>query len=314
MSDALNSSSRRLKLVTLLQSKRYITVNEIADEFGISRRTVFRDINVLGEMGIPILSDRDRGYSMDRNYTVPPMMFTEKELSTLMVGLGYLKGQVDRGLSQSARDVEVKIQGILPSKLQDFMRTISHKVVLYPYYHEDVWEKTDENWYEILTAINERKTITCTYHSLAQNSVTERRIDPYLLVYYTDHWDVIGMCHSSNSLRTFVLKRISGLVIDNNSYFIRDGLSDAQIIHRSGSDNKVIRVEVDVSVVDRLTRSLPALIVAIHTTGDTTEITFGFDNIRWMNQWLLQFGKAVTILEPAEMIDDRTSLLQELLS
>lgn len=314
MSDALNSSTRRLKLIILLQSKRYLTVNEIADEFAISRRTVFRDLNVLGDMGIPIVSDRDRGYSMDRNYTVPPMMFSEKELSTLMVGLGYLKGQVDKGLSQSARDVEMKIQGILPVKLQDFMRTISQKVKLYPYYHEDVWEKADENWYEILTAINNRTAISCTYQSLAQNSISERRIDPYILVYYTDHWDVIGHCHSSNSLRTFVLKRITNLVVDTNSYFVRDGLSDAQIIHRSSNNNTFIRIIVDVFVVDRLTRSLPSLIKSIELVGDKTEITFEFDNIRWVNQWLLQFGTSVSIVEPAEMVADRKTLLQELLN
>lgn len=314
MSDALNSSTRRLKLIILLQSKRYLTVNEIADEFAISRRTVFRDLNVLGDMGIPIVSDRDRGYSMDRNYTVPPMMFSEKELSTLMVGLGYLKGQVDKGLSQSARDVEMKIQGILPVKLQDFMRTISQKVKLYPYYHEDVWEKADENWYEILTAINNRTAISCTYQSLAQNSISERRIDPYILVYYTDHWDVIGHCHSSNSLRTFVLKRITNLVVDTNSYFVRDGLSDAQIIHRSSNNNTFIRIIVDVFVVDRLTRSLPSLIKSIELVGDKTEITFEFDNIRWINQWLLQFGTSVSIVEPAEMVADRKTLLQELLN
>lgn len=314
MSDALNSSTRRLKLIILLQSKRYLTVNEIADEFAISRRTVFRDLNVLGDMGIPIVSDRDRGYSMDRNYTVPPMMFSEKELSTLMVGLGYLKGQVDKGLSQSARDVEMKIQGILPVKLQDFMRTISQKVKLYPYYHEDVWEKADENWYEILTAINNRTAISCTYQSLAQNSISERRIDPYVLVYYTDHWDVIGHCHSSNSLRTFVLKRITNLVVDTNSYFVRDGLSDAQIIHRSSNNNTFIRIIVDVFVVDRLTRSLPSLIKSIELVGDKTEITFEFDNIRWINQWLLQFGTSVSIVEPAEMVADRKTLLQELLN
>jgi predicted DNA-binding transcriptional regulator YafY len=314
MSDTINSTTRRLKLYTLLQSKRYITVNEIADELGISRRTVFRYINTLGELGVPVISDRDRGYSLDRNYTVPPMMFTKKELSTLIVGLGYLKGQVDQGLSQSARDVEVKIQSILPKELQDFTRTISDKVVLYPYYHEEVWEKTDENWYEILTAINERLTITCTYHSHKQNMVSERKIDPYLLVYYTDHWDLIGMCRDSKSLRTFVLKRISNLSIDHNSYFKRDGLSNEQIIHRDLDNNVTIRLLVGKTNADQLSRNLPAVISSIESVGDKMEITFEFDNLRWMNQWLLQFGSSVTILEPEQMIADRKSLLMELLS
>ncbi len=314
MSDAIKSTTRRLKLYTLLQSKRHLTVNEIAEELGVSRRTVFRYINALGELGVPVLSDRDRGYSLDRNYSVPPMMFTKKELSTLMVGLGYLKGQVDQGLSQSARDVEIKIQSILPKELQDFTRTISKVVVLYPYYHEEIWEKADENWYEILAAINDRSSISCMYHSLLQNKVSERKIDPYLLVYYTDHWDLIGKCHESNSLRTFVLKRISNLEVDTKSYFTRDGLSNDQIIHRETVSNRSIRILVDNKEIDHLSRRLPAIITSIEASGETTELVFEFDNLRWMNQWLLQFGKSVTIVEPKEMIEDRKLLLKELLT
>ncbi len=314
MSDAINSSTRRLKLVTFIQSKRYVTVDEIAAEYGISRRTVFRDIIALSEMGIPLSSDRDRGYSINSSHTMPPFMFTEKELSTLMVGLGYLKGQVDQGLSQSARDVELMILSKLNSDQKSYIRAISQSIILYPYYHERVWEKTNESWYDILTAIHKRNTISCTYHSLGQNKTTARTIDPYLLVYYTDHWDLIGKCHDSNSLRTFVLKRISDLRVDHKSYFTRDGLGNDEIIHRNASNNLTMRVKVSVNDLDRLLLGLPAKIVDIDQQATYAVVTFDFDNVRWMNQWLLQFGASVTILEPTEMIEDRKKLLLELLA
>ena len=95
---------------------------------------------------------------------------------------------------------------------------------------------------------------------------------------------------------------------------MRDGLTDEQIIHRTSENNRLIRILVDALVIDVLTKSLPAVIKSLATVGEQTEVTFEFDNLRWINQWLLQFGNAVTIVEPAEMIKDRTSLLKELLS
>lgn len=313
MSDAINSSTRRLKLVTYIQSRRYATVNDIAEEFGISRRTVFRDMIALSEMGIPISSDRDRGYSLDSSYSMPAMVFDHKQLSTLMVGLGYLKGQVDKGLSQSARDVELRILSRLNDDQKSYIRAIDQNIILYPYSHEHAPEVSIENWYDILNAIHKRHTISCKYHSLRENKISKREIDPYLLVYYTDHWDLIGMCHQSNSLRTFVLSRISELSVDSKSYFTRNGLSTKEILHRDSPGNRVIRIRVAPSELDRLMLGLPALVQTRTDSDAHTDLVFEFDNIRWMNQWLLQFGSAVKILDPPEMISDRQALLKELL-
>ncbi len=75
-----------------------------------------------------------------------------------------------------------------------------------------------------------------------------------------------------------------------------------------------MRLEVAENELDRLLLGLPAQIMDIKRQDNTAVITFGFDNVRWMNQWLLQYGASVTVLEPAEMIEDRKRLLLELLA
>jgi len=314
MSDRINSASRRIKLITLLQSRKYLTVDEIANEFDISRRTVFRDMNILAEMNIPVISDRDRGYSFSKTHTIPPLMFTERELSTLIVGLNFLKGQVDQGLSSDARNVEMKIQSVLPTELKSFMQTVSQKVILFPYQSDVAFERIDENWFHILTAINQSKSIRCTYTSKSENSTSDRIIDPYLLVYYTDHWDLIGYCHTSNSLRTFVLQRVDHVGIDHASFVNRRGLSTDAIIHRPSMLDQDILLQVDASVIEYIRLSLPAKIAKLDPWKDGYRVRFVFDNIRWLNQWLLQFGDNITIVQPQEMIADRTKLLNELLA
>jgi len=312
MSDRINSAARRLKLIILLQSKRYVTVNEIAEEFDISRRTVFRDMNILADMGVPVISDKDRGYSISKYGNIPPLMFTEKELSTLIVGLGFLRGQVDHGLSQSARDLELKIQSVLPDNLKQFMRTMSEKLVLYPYQKEFQELPTNEIWYAILEAIHDNKSITFDYHSKSQNETLKRNVDPYILVFYTDHWDVIGYCKDSNSLATFVLERISGVGIDHSSFATRRGLGTTELLYR-GDGYIPISVLVDENISSSFLRTLPAKIVSVQKTARGLEIEFLFNNTRWMNQWLLQFGESVSILGPDNVIEDKKALLESLI-
>lgn len=312
MSDRLNSAARRLKLIILLQSKRYVTVNEIAEEFDISRRTVFRDMNMLADMGVPVLSDKDRGYSISKYGNIPPLMFTERELTTLIVGLGFLRGQVDHGLSQSARDLELKIQSVLPDNLKQFMRTTSDKVVLYPYEKDATEHKMTDTWYQIMDAIHSNKSVRFDYRSNSQNETRRRNVDPYILVYYTDHWDLIGHCNESISLRTFVLDRISDVETDHSSFSTRRGFGLTDLLYR-GDDYIPIRIDVDEAISSAFLRALPARVRSSQKTKTGFEIEFEFNNTRWMNQWLLQFGGAVKILSPDSVLEDRKKLLKSLL-
>lgn len=84
----MNSSERRLKLMLLLQQPgKNKTVNELAEHFGVSRRTIFRDFNALEEINVPVTWDRYSGYGLIEGYKIPPLMFTSKELEPSWLGL-----------------------------------------------------------------------------------------------------------------------------------------------------------------------------------------------------------------------------------
>jgi biotin operon repressor len=58
----MNRIDRLLGILTLLQSKKFVPAEKIADKFDISVRTVYRDIKALGELGIPVSFEAARGY------------------------------------------------------------------------------------------------------------------------------------------------------------------------------------------------------------------------------------------------------------
>jgi len=84
----LKSSERRMKLILMLQeSKKRLTVDELADTFGVSRRTIFRDFNVLSEIEVPVTWDEYSGYGIMDGYKVPPLCSTQESSPQLWLGL-----------------------------------------------------------------------------------------------------------------------------------------------------------------------------------------------------------------------------------
>ncbi len=67
-----------------LQSKRVVKAQEMADRFGISLRTVYRDVKTLEEAGIPVIGEAGIGYSIMEGYRLPPVMFTQEEATALL--------------------------------------------------------------------------------------------------------------------------------------------------------------------------------------------------------------------------------------
>jgi predicted DNA-binding transcriptional regulator YafY len=312
----MNSTERRMKLILMLQqSTKRLTVNKIADKFNISKRTVFRDFNALSELNVPVTWDKYTGYGIMRSYTIPPLMFTTKELSTILIGLNFVKSQVDRTMVEDAEGVELKIKEVLPEELQKYMKSLDERTIVDPYLHFGPGKIKGGNWYQITSAISQNRTIEFKYRSQSKNEeVTQRKIDPYLLVFYGDHWNVLGFSHKRQAVRNFVLDRISNIeAMEEN--FVPYGDIDAQnLIFRSNETSYQIIVSVHKSQIQRFKANLPALIDGQKKDKpDSYTIQFQFDNLDFINKWLLQFPHAVKILHPELLIEKRNTLLEKML-
>ncbi len=312
----LKSSERRMKLILMLQeSRRRLTVDELAEEFGVSRRTIFRDFNVLSEINVPVTWDKYSGYGVMDGYKIPPLMFTSKELATIMVGLNFVKSQVDKSLVEDASGVELKIKNTLPKELKDFMESLDNRTVVDPFLHFGTEKKQGGNWYLISSAISQKKKISYSYTAKSDGKKTDREIDPYLLVFYRDHWNVIGFSHKRGAIRNFVLDRMENVKILDEKY-AQHGEMDAEALIFGSNESGV---EIDVHVYSEADRSfranLPTKIIKENAVlVNKVKLTFKFENLDYINEWLLQFGDKVEIVGPDELLEKRKSLLQKMIT
>lgn len=305
-----------MKLILMLQdSKKRLTVDELAETFGVSRRTIFRDFNVLSEINVPVTWDKYSGYGVMDGYKVPPLMFTAQELATIMVGLNFVKSQVDKQLVDDAKGVELKIKNTIPDELKEFMDSLDDRTIVDPFLHFGHEKREGGNWYLVSSAISQSKSLSFTYLSKGDNEVTDRTIDPYLLVFYRDHWNVIGYSHKRKAIRNFVLDRMDEVKISDEKFDRKTDIDVEGLIFGSNESGQLVEVLVDESADRAFKANLPTKIFKKNPySGKKIKVSFKFENLDYINEWLLQFGDKVEILSPEELKEKRRDLLKEMIS
>ncbi len=108
-------AERLLELMQALRRRRApVAGAALAEEFGVSLRTRYRDISALQAQGAAIEGEAGFGYVLKPGFTLPPLMFTLEEVEALALGAGWVGGRADEGLVRAARDALAKIAAVLP--------------------------------------------------------------------------------------------------------------------------------------------------------------------------------------------------------
>jgi predicted DNA-binding transcriptional regulator YafY len=117
--DRVPRADRLLRLVQLLRRRRApVTAATLAEELGISVRSVYRDIDTLRGQGATIAGEAGIGYLLRPGFLLPPLMFVDEELEAIVLGLRLAARHGDAGLGRAAADVVAKLRAVLPRDLR----------------------------------------------------------------------------------------------------------------------------------------------------------------------------------------------------
>ncbi|MCH8569314.1 MAG: YafY family transcriptional regulator [Balneolales bacterium] len=312
----MNSTERRLNLLVLLQSNQNWNVDDMANHFGVSRRTIFRDLKTFSELNLPVTYDKANGYGMMKGFSIPPIMFTPKEISTILIGLSFVESQVDATLVNDAKAVQYKINSILPTdELKLFMDSLASKTIVDPYKRYAIEKRKGGDWFTIANAIANAHELEFKYRSLISDKESARRVRPYLLVYFTDHWTLVSYCLDRKQLRSFRLDRMSAVEICTKSFSVKKIPTEKTLLFRTSENSIPIVLRVDTDILSRFKSSLPAIIEKERASKDGTfaEVEFSFDNLDYINEWLFTFHSKVKVMYPPDLVEKRVELIRELL-
>ena len=191
---------RLFEIVQLLRGKRLRTAQFIADELGVSVRTIYRDIQGLMASGVPIEGEAGIGYVIRQSIELPPLKFTPLELQALQLGIKMVAASADEEIANAAHEASIKILDTLSSAQLAHNDPIAHV-----YFESDI--KTRESLTILRDALSEKLKIYLRYCD-EKRTMSERIIRPLGLEYWGKVWTVTSWCELRNDFRVFRLDRI----------------------------------------------------------------------------------------------------------
>ncbi|MEZ8824476.1 helix-turn-helix transcriptional regulator [Vibrio amylolyticus] len=204
----MSKSERLFELLTLLRSRRYaITAAQLAERMEVSERTIYRDIQSLISSGVPIHGEAGIGYILQAGSHLPPLMFTEKEMMALELGMRMVRAWSDEELANASRSASTKILSVLPDKLKQQVESFP---ILVPDYHI---QSNSAKRGQLLRHATDEKHKVSLHYTAEDGSTTERILQPLGQIFWGKNWTLVAWCELRDDYRHFRLDRIQSMSI-----------------------------------------------------------------------------------------------------
>jgi predicted DNA-binding transcriptional regulator YafY len=196
----------------LRRHRRPVTAALLAEEQGVSVRTLYRDVQTLIGLGAPIDGEAGVGYMLRPGFFLPPLMFSPEELEALVLGARWVQAQPDDGLGAAARNALAKIATASPEDLRDRIADTG----LWPVRIASGTEPVPLLGL-IRQAMRSERTLMLHYTDEAGNT-TRRSIWPVALAYYESKQIIAGWCTLRQAFRHFRTDRVVSAEITEERY------------------------------------------------------------------------------------------------
>lgn len=297
----MNRTDRLLALVLELQRRGIRRAEDLAAQFEITKRTVYRDVQALCEAGVPVVSLPGQGYSLMEGYFLPPLSFSTDEATLLLLGSDFVAQHFDSQYQSAAKSASRKIEAVLSGKLRTEVREMQNSIALVPMSNG---ASENETLRKLRRAVIERKTAKLEYQAYKakdkSSTRTIREVDPYGLVNYTGIWYLIAYCHLREDLRYFRLDRIVNLSLTERT-FIRPANFSMEQLDEDDRRTVTIKALFDKELADAVREWRSYYLEDIRDTAEGLRVTLRVHYEQEVLNWLLGWGGGVRILEPESL-------------
>ena len=222
----MKKTERQNGIVHLLRIRRKMTANELAAHFEVSERTIYRDIDALCQLRVPIVAYEGLGggYEIDPSYFMPSIKLSEQEIIMLLM---VLKAGEELRIPNMVTDYHLLSSKVI-NVLSDEERQKAAQVMAHIEF--DVIRIMPKDYIPnvikpILEAFWRSCDLQIEYYHPEKDKTEHRRISPIRLLFADGGWYVTGYCHSRQAKRTFRLDRIVAMAcLDEENRYMKSQL------------------------------------------------------------------------------------------
>jgi predicted DNA-binding transcriptional regulator YafY len=204
----MQQNIRQNTILDILRGHRHPTTAAfLADQLGVTVRTIYRDVAAMIASNVPIQGEAGVGYLLEAGYDLPPLMFSAEELEALMLGAEMVKRRGDNALVAAARRAMDKIAFVLPARRKDEIENMALRVVPVPMLSPDTIDLAD-----IRTALRRERKLFIHYED-ETGKATQRTIWPIVLGYFEEKRILVAWCETRKAFRHFRSDRIKSVTL-----------------------------------------------------------------------------------------------------
>lgn len=209
----MSRSQRLLDLIQALRAHRLpVSGQVLAQQTGVSIRTLYRDIATLQAQGADIQGEAGVGYVLRPGFLLPPLMFSEQEIEALVLGSRWVAGRADDPLAIAARSALTKIAAVLPEHLSEELENST--LLIGP---GKVVDTPNTDLGTIRTAIRGQFKVSLGYRD-EKGQVTQRIVWPFALAFFDQVRVVLAWCELREGFRGFRADRIASFEVQETRY------------------------------------------------------------------------------------------------
>jgi len=277
----------------------------------ILSRDLDRDIQALCEAGVPIAAEPGGGYRIMAGYYLPPVALTPEEATALFLGSAFVLKYTDASLKEAAQSAMRKIESILPKEIRNRIERL-RQALFVPVPWRRRYDAEDRT--NVLTAIQEaivhRRVVRIQYHAASTGAITEREVEPLGLVYYSDHWHLIGFCRLRNEMRDFRTDRIARIEMLKEIYLQRGDFETERYLEEQWKLDEAAEVKVrfKAEVLPQVREWMPYGFQGETPDGEDVVMTFRVGSVEDFWHWIMHYSDQAEVIEPEAL---RKKMLRE---
>ncbi|MBE9509891.1 MAG: HTH domain-containing protein [Bacteroidetes bacterium] len=193
---------RLTAIITFLQSRKNTPIERLQEKFRVSKRTIYRDITSLHEIGVPVSFQKDRGYFILDSHFMPPVSFSENEAIALILAGTLMKRFSDNKTNEHFENALDKVKYALSSTQKDTVETIVENIKT-PSQKEH--SKQGNYLFIVQNAITNKQILNIKYKD-RKDKLSDREIEPIGLTFYGNEWHTVAFCWKRNEYRDYKIK------------------------------------------------------------------------------------------------------------
>ena len=213
----MRRADRLFRIVQLLRQGRMMTAARLAEKLQVSTRTIYRDVMDLQLAGTPIEGEAGVGYTLRRDYDLPPLTFTLDELTALVLGARLVQAWGGAETVEAAKQALSRIEAVLPVAMRERLDAIQMYAPGFQMRMEH------RRRLDLLHGACLSRNVVFIAYTKEDGGDSTRTIRPLALYFWSGVWTLVAWCELRDTFRVFRLDRIRESVLRPESFSQKKG-------------------------------------------------------------------------------------------